>query len=492
MTQAQMQHLARRVAGATRSSLWRMVAPLEGMTELARLAGVKLPESDNDDSYRGGLTGEILPAGELETLTVADLTVLRRAVSPTRIPAHVSMWSEKLLRVLEIRVNDLPQRLARNCPDQASAAVFVLCALTFLLEVHRVTGDLRMVNLALKIRDLGWINRVATYARPEGRTSAGLLLRALLVTENALAELRRDSGRPPVQRARGDGRFLSASDDLLLTGTQPRIVVIAPSRYSLVSLTVAELCAQSGVRVEGFVVRRLINGRRFIDEFRRDRSRFMRKVWRKAVLREKMYGREEPDNLVKFRQQHGFVVGCIDDLAKHMEVPIFYCYELNESVVVEFLKRTSPDLVLFTGGGLIRRDVLCNSGLGVLNCHMGVLPRYRGMDVVEWPVLEGRIDDVGITVHLMDEGVDTGDVLTVQDVQVKDQDNFSNIRDRFEPVMCRALVHAACAFFAGRLHPIPQVFSDGRQYFRMHRDLMRIASERLCNQHGEVLELLGS
>ena len=180
------------------------------------------------------------------------------------------------------------------------------------------------------------------------------------------------------------------------------------------------------------------------------------------------------------------------DLAKHMEVPTFYCYELNESVVVEFLKRTSPDLVLFTGGGLIRRDVLRNSGLGVLNCHMGVLPRYRGMDVVEWPVLEGRIDDVGITVHLMDEGVDTGDVLTVQDVQVKDQDKFSNIRDRFEPVMCRALVHAACGFFAGRLHPIPQVFSDGRQYFRMHGDLMRIASERLCNQPGEALELLGS
>ena len=309
MTQAQMQHLARRVAGATRSSLWRMVAPLEGMTELARLAGVKLPEPDSDDSYQAGLTGEIPPAGELETLTIADLSVLRRAVSPTRIPAHVGVWSEKLLRILEIRVNDLPQRLARNCPDRRSAAVFVLCALAFLLEVHRATGDLRMVNLALKIRDLSWINRVATSARPEGLTCAGLLLRMLLVTECTLAELRRDPGRPHAQRGRGDGRFLSAPDDLSDRHT-PRIVVIAPSRYSLVSLTVAS-SAHNVAFASGL---RRATPDQWTTIHRRASPRsieFIRKIWRKAILRKNVRTRRTRQS-GQVSATAWFVVGCIE------------------------------------------------------------------------------------------------------------------------------------------------------------------------------------
>jgi hypothetical protein len=123
MIQNQMQQLAMRVAGATGSNLWCTVAPLEDMTELARLAGVKLPAPDSADGSRAGLTAEIQPAGELEALTVADLTALRRAVSPNCVPAQVGAWSEKLLRVLEIRLNDLPLRLVRNCPDRATAAV---------------------------------------------------------------------------------------------------------------------------------------------------------------------------------------------------------------------------------------------------------------------------------------------------------------------------------------------------------------------------------
>ena len=44
----------------------------------------------------------------------------------------------------------------------------------------------------------------------------------------------------------------------------------------------------------------------------------------------------------------------------------------------------------------------------------GGLPLYRGMDVVEWPILMNDFDNIGVTTHFMENGVDTGDILKVK------------------------------------------------------------------------------
>ena len=46
--------------------------------------------------------------------------------------------------------------------------------------------------------------------------------------------------------------------------------------------------------------------------------------------------------------------------------------------------------VIFTGGGILGQPLLETARVGILNCHAGILPKYRGMDVIEWPVLLGN------------------------------------------------------------------------------------------------------
>ena len=77
------------------------------------------------------------------------------------------------------------------------------------------------------------------------------------------------------------------------------------------------------------------------------------------------------------------------------------------------MKELKPDLVVFTGGRLIRDNILKNSGAGVVNCHMGILPMYRGVDVVEWPILNEDWNNIGLTIHFMVKGIDTGDILKI-------------------------------------------------------------------------------
>ncbi len=258
-----------------------------------------------------------------------------------------------------------------------------------------------------------------------------------------------------------------------------RIVLFSPSRYSLYSIVVTELLLRNQVQVEAIVVRKMTNWRRFTSEYRRDGNLLWRKIWKKLVLRKSAYRKRPFETIVDLMATEGITQRKLDDFQSTHNIPVVFTPDLNAPGVIQLLRATEPHLVVFTGGGLIRAEVLQLAGAGVLNCHSGLLPDYRGMDVIEWPILEGRYDHLGLTVHFMDQGVDTGDLLRVQVVELKPGDRVDTIRDRFEPMMCRLLVNTCVDFLAGRIHPVPQRLSDGKQYYRMHPRLLQIVEKRL-------------
>lgn len=71
-----------------------------------------------------------------------------------------------------------------------------------------------------------------------------------------------------------------------------------------------------------------------------------------------------------------------------------------------FLERHRPDFALHAMGVIYRERIIERCGLGVLNAHIGWLPKYRGRSVMEWSVLCG--DHTGVTVFFIDAGIDTG------------------------------------------------------------------------------------
>jgi methionyl-tRNA formyltransferase len=258
-----------------------------------------------------------------------------------------------------------------------------------------------------------------------------------------------------------------------------KVVIFSPSRFSLYTIAVTTLLWRSQVDIAGIFVRRLVNPARFTSEFRRDGTRLLKKIWKKLVLRERAYTPADFETLADFMRSEDILYKNVDALAKELGIPLHYCKDLNDPIVVEQLHRIQPDLVVFTGGGLIRKEVLANSGAGILNCHMGMLPKYRGMDVVEWPILEGDLKHIGMTVHFMDEGVDTGDILRTRQVEFAAGESIKQIRDRFEPIMCRELASACLDYLDGKLKRKPQKAGDGRQYFMMHPRLIEIVESKL-------------
>ena len=254
------------------------------------------------------------------------------------------------------------------------------------------------------------------------------------------------------------------------------VVILSPSRFSLYTICVTELLRRNNVNVKAIIVRRLFNPSRFLSEFVRDGSRLLKKIWKKLVLRKRAYESRTYETILDLMTRENIPFKRIEDFKENFGISVIYCNTLNDAIVVDTLKKHQPSAVVFTGGGLIRDEVLSNSGAGVLNCHMGILPQYRGMDVVEWPILEGNFKDIGVTVHFMDKGVD---VLNIRKIKIEPNENIKHLRERFEPVMCRQMVNVCSEFLTGKLKRVPQRREDGKQYFVMHPLLIDLAETKM-------------
>jgi methionyl-tRNA formyltransferase len=231
-----------------------------------------------------------------------------------------------------------------------------------------------------------------------------------------------------------------------------------------------------GYSIECIVVRKFTFSR-FKDEFSRDGKRLLKKIWKKLVLKEAAYSNDS-NTIRHFRAENNLTVKSVEEFKK-LGTAVEYCNELNDKNVEETLKSYSDKIVIFTGGGIIRSNIINVSGDGIINCHMGILPRYKGMDLPEWCILENKTDELGITLHFMDTGIDTGNILRKVKIPLADHEQIKNLRNSFEPIMVESMVGVVDDYLNGRIEPMTQNPNLKRQYFIVHEKLYRIVNTKL-------------
>jgi len=158
--------------------------------------------------------------------------------------------------------------------------------------------------------------------------------------------------------------------------------------------------------------------------------------------------------------------------------------EINGDDCRRALQVLRVDLLILAGTPIIRAPILEVPRLGTLNAHQGALPRFRGMNVIEWAVLEGH--PPAITVHFVDAGVDTGDIIAIEPVPIQPGDTLQAVRTRASAQQVGLLARTVNAALAGPLPRRPQCAGEGRQYFTMHPRLRAVAEQRL-REHIAVL-----
>ncbi len=140
--------------------------------------------------------------------------------------------------------------------------------------------------------------------------------------------------------------------------------------------------------------------------------------------------------------------------------------EINHPAMVAFLAEARPDLLVLGQPGLLREPLLAIPSLGTLNAHPGLLPWYRGVDVVRWALWLGG--PLGVTLHYVDAGVDRGPVIASRPLPVAGARGPGEVEARANRLALELLVEGVARFAAGEApEGRPQPAGAGRQYHLM-------------------------
>jgi folate-dependent phosphoribosylglycinamide formyltransferase PurN len=167
------------------------------------------------------------------------------------------------------------------------------------------------------------------------------------------------------------------------------------------------------------------------------------------------------------------------EVARHFEFPVATVSDQNSPRAIAQLKQWSPDVAIFTGGNILRDQLLKVPRLGVLNSHLALLPEIRGMSSPEWSLL--REVPIGITIHLMDSGIDTGPILLRREFDSSaDCNSLADLRNRMIAEGIELMAEVVTGLDRGTVTAIPQADREkDNQFFVMHDRLKTIAAHRL-------------
>jgi folate-dependent phosphoribosylglycinamide formyltransferase PurN len=98
---------------------------------------------------------------------------------------------------------------------------------------------------------------------------------------------------------------------------------------------------------------------------------------------------------------------------------------VNSSSTISLLKDINPDIIIVNGTRIISKKILSAINCKFINTHAGITPKYRGLHGTYWALLNNDLANSGVTVHFVDEGIDTGDIINQSAVVPSKNDNFS-------------------------------------------------------------------
>lgn len=142
---------------------------------------------------------------------------------------------------------------------------------------------------------------------------------------------------------------------------------------------------------------------------------------------------------------------------------VFQPSSVKTDEAYELLKSLSPDvLAVVAYGKILPKRILDIPKFGCVNVHASLLPKYRGASPIQWSIYCG--DKVtGVTTQLMDEGMDTGDILLDDKVDITDADNFETLHDKLAISGAKLLVETLACLENGTAKPRKQP-EDGASY----------------------------
>ena len=113
----------------------------------------------------------------------------------------------------------------------------------------------------------------------------------------------------------------------------------------------------------------------------------------------------------------------------------------NSKKFREYLETLELDIIINQSQNIIKKELLSIPKVGVLNRHNALLPKNRGRLTPFWVIFNGE-NKTGVSIHFVEEGIDSGDIVVQKEYKVRKKDNFNSIVKKNYSIASNAMVEA--------------------------------------------------
>jgi len=162
----------------------------------------------------------------------------------------------------------------------------------------------------------------------------------------------------------------------------------------------------------------------------------------------------QPDRKAGRGQQ--VILSPVKQLALSHGIRVVQPDSLRDPGVLEQLTDFAPELIVVAAlGQILPQEMLAVPKYGCLNIHPSLLPKYRGSSPVAAVILEGE-EVTGVTIMLMDVGLDSGPILSQREVSVSAEDTTGSLTARLAQAGAQLLMETLPLWLEGEIKPQPQ------------------------------------
>jgi folate-dependent phosphoribosylglycinamide formyltransferase PurN len=161
------------------------------------------------------------------------------------------------------------------------------------------------------------------------------------------------------------------------------------------------------------------------------------------------------------------------------DVPTQRVANINDAGCIELIRRQAPDLLAVCGTSVIRPEVFSLAPMGTINIHTGITPDYRSADPIFWALYHNEPEKVGVTIHFVDRGIDTGPIIHQDTVPVYAGDSLAMIYTRCVRRGAELFSRALVEIETGTLRTLGRQTARGRAFYSIDLGIVQYLRFRL-------------
>jgi len=162
----------------------------------------------------------------------------------------------------------------------------------------------------------------------------------------------------------------------------------------------------------------------------------------------------------------------VKTVAKENDILVLQPEKLKE--ITDKIKELNPDLIIVAAyGKLIPKEIIDIPKYGILNAHPSLLPKYRGSAPIQSAILNGD-GTTGTTIMLIAEKLDSGPILSQEEVEVEEKETHKTLHDKLAEVSRDLLIRTIPDWVSGKIKPKEQDESRATYFKEVRKEDGRI------------------